>query len=154
MLFGLTKRKDERELERRPRDIFDTELFRDFSVFFPDFKEIEHGMQASVRTRDEKDKYIVEADLPGTDEKDIAVSLEENTLHIKAERKEEVKEEKDGKTVSTTKTYGRFERAFTIPQNVDADKISADYKNGMLKVNLPKKEIEAKPQKKITLNTK
>ena len=96
-----------------------------------------------------KDNFIVRAELPGVEEKDINVEIENNVLTLKGERKLETKtEEKDFRRIE--RNYGQFMRTFTLPPNVITDKITAAYANGIIEVIVPKKE-EAKP-KKITLD--
>jgi HSP20 family protein len=99
---------------------------------------------------DEDEKAItVAADLPDMDRKDINVALENGYLTIRGERKVEKKEE-NKKYRRMERSYGAFERSFTLPDNVDDKKISADYKNGVLKVTLPKtKPAVAEGQKTI-----
>ena len=98
-----------------------------------------------------KDAFIVRAELPGFDEKDINVEIENNVLALKGERKLETKlDEKDFRRVE--RNYGQFMRTFTLPPNVMTEKITAAYVNGVIEVIVPKKE-EAKP-KKITLEIK
>ena len=98
-----------------------------------------------------RDALVLKAELPGMDEKDITVEIENNTLTISGERKLEIKvEEKDFRRIE--RSYGRFLRAFTLPPNVDSAKISATYVNGILQLVIPKKD-EAKP-KKIHLEVK
>ncbi len=98
-----------------------------------------------------KDAYIIRAELPGIEEKDINIEIENGILTLKGERKVESKtEEKDFRRIE--RMYGTFFRSFTLPQNVNADKITAALVSGVIEVVVPKKE-EAKP-KKITLEIK
>ena len=97
-----------------------------------------------------KDEIIVQVDIPGMDKEDLSVSLSENNLLIKGERKEE-KEEKDKHYHRKERRHGSFQRIVTLPVTVDAKKISAEYNNGVLKVHLPKKE-DVKP-KEIPIGT-
>ncbi len=90
------------------------------------------------------DAIILEAELPGMDEKDIEVKVEDNVLTIKGERKFE-KEAKEENYYRMERYYGSFQRSFSLPSNVDLDKIKAEYKKGILKVTMPKKE-ETKPK--------
>ncbi len=90
------------------------------------------------------DAIVLEAELPGMDEKDIEVRVEDNVLTIKGERKFE-KEAKEENYYRMERYYGAFQRSFTLPSNVDVDKIKAEYKKGILKVTMPKKE-ETKPK--------
>ncbi len=97
----------------------------------------------------EKDNaYEVTAELPGMDEKDIEVKLANGGLTITGEKQEE-KEEKRKDYHLHERTFGSFERYFTVPEGVDHDKIEASFKKGVLKVTLPKKPEAIKPEKKI-----
>src|SRR5262249_28349714 len=87
---------------------------------------------------------VVKAELPGMDRKDITLHLENNVLTLKGERKFE-KETKDENYHRIERSYGNFSRAFSIPATVDEEGIRADYKDGVLKISLPKKE-QAKPK--------
>jgi HSP20 family protein len=89
-------------------------------------------------------EIIVKAELPGMDRKDIVLNLENNVLTLKGERRFE-KETKDENYHRIERSYGAFSRAFSIPAVVDEEKIRADYKDGVLKIVLPKKE-QAKPK--------
>jgi HSP20 family protein len=97
----------------------------------------------------ETDKsYEITAELPGMDEKNIEVNLANDGITIKGEKKEQTEEKKKDYTVSERR-YGSFERYFTLPDGVDANKIEATFKNGVLKVTLPKTAEAQKPAKKI-----
>ena len=88
-------------------------------------------------------------EVPGVDEKDIDVRIENNVLTVHGERKFE-KEEKQENFRRVERQYGSFTRTFTLPTTVDAEKVSASYDKGILKIALPKK-AEAKP-KQIKVN--
>jgi HSP20 family protein len=86
----------------------------------------------------ENDKeYVVKAELPEVKKEDIKVNVEDGTLCISGERRVE-KEEKDMKFHRLERAYGRFERTFSLPDQADADKITSEYKDGILTVHLPK----------------
>jgi HSP20 family protein len=87
---------------------------------------------------------VVKAEVPGMERKDIALNLEKNVLTLKGERRFE-KETKDENYHRIERSYGGFSRSFSIPASVDEEKIRADYKDGVLKILLPKKE-QAKPK--------
>ena len=88
----------------------------------------------------EDDKeYTVKAELPGMNKEDIKVTVEGGVLSIRGERKVE-KEEKDKKYHRIERSYGTFTRSFTLPEGTSGDKISAEFKDGVLKVHLPKDE--------------
>ena len=88
-------------------------------------------------------------EVPGIDEKDIDVRIENNTLTVHGERKFE-KEEKEENFRRVERQYGSFTRSFTLPSSVDTGQVSADYEKGVLKIKLAKK-AEAKP-KQIKVN--
>lgn len=100
----------------------------------------------------ETDKEIeVTADLPGVDEKDIDVKLVDEILTIKGEKKSEVeKTEKDFHLVE--RSYGSFERSTRLPSEVDADKVKAVFKQGVLKITLPKTHSEKSKLRKIAIS--
>ena len=89
---------------------------------------------------DEGDHYLLQADLPGFDKKDIGLSLQGDTLTIRAERHSEL-EQKDqqDKVVRMERSYGIYSRQFDV-SSVDAEKISAKYEDGVLKLTMPKKQ--------------
>ncbi|MBS4028584.1 MAG: Hsp20/alpha crystallin family protein [Ignavibacteriales bacterium] len=86
--------------------------------------------------------YLVTVDLPGLKKDEIKITLEDHTLTISGEKKFENEEKKDSYH-RVERGYGRFERAFTLPQSVKTDKIDAKYKDGVLSLTVPKAE-EAK----------
>jgi len=89
-------------------------------------------------------EIVVKAEVPGMDRKDITLNLERNVLTLKGERRFE-KETKDENYHRIERSYGGFSRTFQIPATVDEEKIHAEYKEGVLKIVLPKKE-QAKPK--------
>ncbi|NVN88050.1 MAG: Hsp20/alpha crystallin family protein [Rhodopseudomonas sp.] len=92
--------------------------------------------------------YKVTAELPGMDEKNFEVKLDNGGLTIKGEKQEEKEEKQNGYHLQERR-FGSFERYFAIPEGVDADKIEASFKKGILTVTLPKKPDAKKPAKKI-----
>ncbi len=104
----------------------------------------------AVNTREGKDAYHIDVDLPGVKKEDIDVSMENNMLTIsgKREAKSEVKEEDYYRLESS---YGKFERSFTLPEKVDTENIRAACEDGVLEVVIPKLQIEQKSSKKIDI---
>jgi HSP20 family protein len=98
---------------------------------------------------EDKDNLFVKMDLPGMNREDIEVSLHEGCLSISGERKSEQKHE-EAETYRAERFFGRFQRTVTLPVTVAADKVKAEYKDGILTITLPKTE-EAKP-KQINVN--
>lgn len=95
-----------------------------------------------------KNDIIVKTEVPGLDPKDIDISLADGILTIKGEKKQE-KEEKEESYHLIERSFGSFSRSIRLPKDVQADKISANYKNGVLKVTLPKSEEAKKKEIKI-----
>ena len=89
-------------------------------------------------------EIVVKAELPGVDRKDISLHLENNVLTLRGERRLE-KETKEENYHRIERAYGGFSRAFSIPATVDDEKIRAEYRDGVLKIALPKKE-QVKPK--------
>jgi HSP20 family protein len=90
-----------------------------------------------VDVADTKDAFVVKAEIPGIDPKEIGLTLEGDTLTIKGEKMRE-KEEKDEAYFRMERTYGAFARAIPLPAAVEAGKVTATFKNGLLTVTLPK----------------
>jgi HSP20 family protein len=98
-----------------------------------------------------KDNFIIKAELPGVDAKDVNVSISGDILTIKGEKKKE-EEEKDEHHYRAERYYGSFQRSFQLPTGVQADKIEAAFDKGVLRVTLPK--VEEAKKKEITINVK
>ena len=101
----------------------------------------------------EDDKaYKITAELPGLDAKDVDVSVSDNTLVLKGEKRQE-KEEKNKDYFFSERAYGSFQRAFELSTTVDHDKIAADYSKGVLTITLPKTAESQKQAKKIEVKS-
>ena len=103
----------------------------------------------AVDVYEDEHKVTLKIEVPGIDEKDIDVRVENNTLTVHGERKFE-KEEKEENYRRVERQYGSFTRSFTLPNTVDTETVSANYDKGVLKIKLTKK-AEAKP-KQIKVN--
>lgn len=125
------------------------EMNRLFSFSFPRFdnrEEIVRGAWSpSVDIVEGKDEIALEAELAGMNIEDVDVSIENNVITITGERKVEKKDETDNYH-RVERSYGTFTRSFTLPRNVASEEAKADFKNGVLRITLPKKE-EAKARK-------
>jgi HSP20 family protein len=98
----------------------------------------------AVDVYETENELVLKADIPDIDPKNVGIQLENGTLTLKGERKFE--QEKNGKGFHRIeRSYGSFVRAFSLPDTVDAEGVKADYKNGVLTVTVPKKEV-AKPR--------
>jgi len=125
--------------------------FRDMDEFE---KRLFGGNNISSFKTDIKDNgnsYELEAELPGFKKEDIDVSVDNDYLTIKAERKEETDEkDKKGRYIRCERSYGAFSRSFDI-SDIDSDKIDAEYKDGVLKLTMPKKEKAIPASKKLEI---
>ena len=103
-----------------------------------------------VDTAETDKSYEVTVELPGVDEKDVAVTVNDDVLTVKGEKRTE-RDEKEKNFHLTERTYGSFERSFRLPDNVDPAKISAGFEKGVLKVTLPKSPEPPKNQRSIPI---
>jgi HSP20 family protein len=127
---------------RRP--IFDIEPFWR--------RELAWGAAPAVDIVEKDDAYEIVAELPGLDAENVEVNLADGGLTIKGQKQEE-KEEKGKAHYLRERRFGAFERRFHVPDDVDADKIEASFKKGVLTVTLPKKPEAKRPEKKIKVKT-
>lgn len=138
-------------------DLMATE--RGFDRLFRDaFSSVLPGREGELPTRawapavdicENENNIVLKAELPGVDPKDVEVRVEDNTLYLKGERKFE-KDTKEENYHRIERSYGSFARSFTLPNSIDAEKVAAEYKDGLLTLTLPKRE-ETKP-KTIKIN--
>ena len=149
--MSLVRWNPARELERWAPDFFGVQ--REINRLFDDF--FRGGMQAeealgrsywspAVDIAERDNEYVVKVELPGVNKDDVKITLESNILTIRGEKKQE-KEEKGENSHRLERSYGSFQRSFTLPTIVKNDKIDAVYRDGILTVTLPKAE-EAKPK--------
>lgn len=132
---------------RPMRDLFNMrdEMNRIFDGFFGRFPAVSEGLGAygpDVDIAETDSDVLVSVEAPGMDQKEIKVTVRENVLTLKGEKKREQVVENADYHLSE-RTFGAFERSFTLPTNIEAGKVSAMYKNGILNITLPKAE-EAK----------
>ena len=133
--------RDLETIQNEMNKLFDSSLLRfgDRNVGL-----LDGAWSPAVDVYDSKDNVMVKADVPGMKKDEIDVSVHGDTLIIKGEKKQE-KETKEKDFVRTERFYGSFNRALRLPATVDASKVNASYKNGVLELVLPKKE-ESKPK--------
>ena len=98
---------------------------------------------------DREGEIVIKAELPGLEKKDITIDVKDSVLTLKGERAYD-NETKDEKYYRRERAYGKFQRSFTLPAGLDAEKIKADYKDGLLSVEIPKPEKEE--PKQITIH--
>jgi HSP20 family protein len=124
-------------------------LFRETQGNGQDESLTSSSFAPAVDVYEDEHNVTLKIEVPGIDEKDIDVRIENTTLTVHGERKIE-KEEKEENYRRVERQYGGFTRTFNLPPTVDAEKVQADYDKGVLKITLPKK-AEAKP-KQIKVN--
>jgi len=109
------------------------------------------GWTPALDIHEDKDNFVVQAELPGMKREEIEVSLHDGSLSISGERKSE-KKFQEAEAYRTERFFGKFQRTVTLPAAVAADKVKAQYKDGILTITLPKSE-EAKPKQiDVTIN--
>lgn len=101
-------------------------------------------------------EYAVSAELPGVSEKDISLEVEDRTLILSGEKKEEHEDKKegDGGYYRMERSYGSFRRALALPDDADIESVKADFKDGVLRVNIPRKTPVNEGKKSIAINSK
>ena len=132
------------------RDLLTTQ--REFDRLFKEaFSPMSGETEVSTRSwappvdiYETEDAIVLKAELPGIDPKDVEVRVEDNTLYLKGERNYE-KEVKEQNYHRIERSYGSFARSFTLPNSISAEKVKAEYKDGLLTLTMPKRE-EAKPK--------
>ena len=118
--------------------VFDTFLGRGFGRFnAPSRIEWSEELVPSIDVRETDTDLIVEADLPGMDEKDVSVTLNNGVLTLKGEKKSE-REEKEEDYHLMERSYGSFQRSFRLADTIDPDKVTAAFDKGVLKITLGK----------------
>jgi HSP20 family protein len=125
------------------------DIFRQYSPFFA--RTLRRGGEGTswspVADISETDKdYLIKAELPEVKKEDVKVTLDNGVITIAGERRQE-KEQKEANEIRVESFYGSFSRSFTLPENVDANTIQAESKDGIVTVHVPKLKLE---QKKLT----
>lgn len=139
------------EITRRSEKRSPWGLFRDIDDVFDDFwrpvwRENGGAFAPAVDLSETENEYHVRADLPGVNNDDLEISIQDGMLTINAETKEEKKEEKEGRVIRQERRYGKFVRSMRLGDAVDVDNIKASYKDGVLDLVLPKTE-KVRPKK-------
>lgn len=133
-------------------DLFDA-MERNFNPMLPLFAEnsARAAFLPKVDVLEKKDLYLLEMDLPGFTEKDVEISLKENLLTISSVKMAESKTEKaEGEYILKERSSKQFLRRFTLPNDIDNEKVSACFKNGVLSISIPRKEAAQKRTISIT----
>jgi len=147
--MSLVRWNPARELATWPSDLFgiQREMNKMFDGVFRGTGDEDYSFSSwtpAVDITEHDDEYLVKVELPGVNKDEVKLTLENNILTIRGEKKQE-KETKKENYHRVERSYGSFQRSFTLPAAVKSDKIDASYKDGILTVSLPKAE-EAKPK--------
>jgi len=137
----------------RMEEMFDELFRRPFGrTMWPTLPKMmeEIGPTPNVDIYEAGENIVVKADLPGMTKDDIEVNLTDDTITLSGERKKEEKVEKKG-FFRLERTYGSFSRSFALPTEVQADKVKAVFKNGVLEVTIPKTEAAKKKERKVKI---
>ncbi len=106
----------------------------------------------SVNVTESDESYKIDVVAPGLDKKDFTIEIDNNVLSISSQKQNGSEKKEDGKIIYREFNFNTFRRTFSIPENIDTEKISAEHKNGILSVVLPKKEeAKIKPVKQIAI---
>lgn len=124
------------------------DLFDDFfeDEFFPRHEFFSRKEKNLMKTdiKEKKDKYLLDIDLPGFDKDNINISLDNGYLNVEAKVNKKEDKEDDEKFVHRERYYGECSRSFYVGEQIKEEDIHAEFKNGILKIELPKKQIEDK----------
>lgn len=146
--FSRTRIDDDLMSFQREMNNLMNSFFTRSDISMPQFQEMTFSPTVDLKEKD--DKYLLDADVPGMSEGDIDIDFRNNTLTIKGEKKSE-KETKDAGYVCVERSYGSFRRDIPFDDEIDQDNIKADLKNGVLHVELSKKEKGKTSHKKIPI---
>jgi HSP20 family protein len=150
---GESFRKDiEQYLTQVQRDMekMFTDLRRGFDLQVEEASRFIKKFIPSINVIEDENKITIKAELPGVEPKDVNLTIENDTLIIEGERKEEGQSEKEQfKLIESA--YGHFKSVIALPESIDASKIEANYKNGVLTIILPKKEGAKRTKQKIEI---
>jgi HSP20 family protein len=151
------QKRDENYRAAKTEEIGDlmTQISSEFDNVLSSFftRQLSNDILPRMNFEDRDDSYVLDFEIPGAEEEDININLKEDYIEIKADVKKEHKETDKGKSY-VERRYGTFYRAVEVPEDVDTGNITATYKNGILKIVLPKSPEKVKNTKKIELSKK
>ena len=143
--MSLVRWKDRGELSPwAPLRDIEGQFNRLFGELARDYDLSDRGWAPAIDLKEDEQEYTLEADLPGMKKEEIDITVVDNVITLKGERKHETETKEKGYH-RVERRYGSFERTFELPGGFDANKINAHFDNGVLKVTLPKRE-ETKPK--------
>lgn len=145
------------EVEPRTGDVWglQSDINRLFESFMSPFErtEVPSAVSPKLDIAELKDKYEIKAELPGMEEKDINLSVDDGLLTISGEKKTETEDKNKGYYLKEC-SYGTFSRSVRLPDNVADDKIAAKFVNGVLTIDMPKKAEAVAKSRKIAISGK
>lgn len=135
-------------IQRNPRF---SSIFNDLDLFFPSqSRPVAGSLIPRVNISEDANNIYIHAELPGLTQEEVKLSVTDGILTLRGEKKKEAKHE-DRNYHRIERRYGEFERQFTLPENMKVDSISADFKNGVLEVTLPKNAPETPSEREIPI---
>ena len=120
---------------------------------FKNFKEISSMKTPPLDMQETDDSMIVKLDMPGVDKKDVQIHVKDHLLEVKAHKKREAKTIREG-YYKQERAFSGFYRALQLPATVDSENTEVDYKDGVLKITIPKKEKAKEKARKIRIRSK
>ncbi|MFZ5764890.1 MAG: Hsp20/alpha crystallin family protein [Thermodesulfobacteriota bacterium] len=139
-----------KELHQEMDRLFD-DMLRGFAPFFPTPLSAATLIKPQVDIRATEKEYTVSAEIPGVDEKDISIEVNNSTLTIRGEKRQD-KEEKETNYYRIERSYGAFQRILSLPGDGDTDAIRAHFKNGVLTITIPRKAQEKSAVRQIEIH--
>ncbi|HEY8594504.1 MAG TPA: Hsp20/alpha crystallin family protein [Devosiaceae bacterium] len=137
------------DLHKRIDRMF-ADFSRDMHLPSPGSEDAAFPLMPSMEVHQNKDKVTVSAELPGVEEKDIDITVSDQYLTLSGEKKSE-QEIKDGDSLRTERSYGKFSRTITLPFSIEPDKVQARFDKGVLTVTVPKPAEVVEKTKKIPI---
>jgi HSP20 family protein len=131
-------------LQMKPEP-FSAEFNRLFDTLFQPVNGVSQKWVPAMDLVEAEDHFVLRADLPGLDEDDVTIEVQDNVLTVSGERKSE-REQREKGWYRVERSFGRFSRSLTLPEGVDADAINASFDKGVLEIQIPKPE-ERKPRR-------
>ena len=116
--------------------------------FYPVLKVGGNGWEPDVDILETKDDFVISAELPGLDKKDLSLTLEDDILTLKGEKKRETSDRDENNNLSERK-FGKFCRSFVMPDSIKPEKIKTSFKDGLLRVSIPKSEVAKEKEIKV-----
>lgn len=136
--------------DRHPITHFRNELNRTFQRFFgdsplaeADFFGERGAFMPAFNVEEHEDHYLIEAELPGMETRDVDIEVHGNTLVIRGEKRRKTEQKRQGRVHVMESSYGTFQRSFTLPENANPEGITADSRKGVLYIRIPKDQTQS-----------